>query len=207
MAEPKSATRLLVGLTGGIASGKSTVGRWLRELGCHVADSDQLVADLYRPGEAGAAAVRELFGAQMLDADGAVDRPALAAVVFGDEAERRRLEAAIHPLVGNAFREFVAEHDGIVVYEVPLMVETGGGRGRFDRVVTVEADPELRLQRAIERGVDPESARARLAAQVSNESRIAIADHVLRNDGSLQNLREQVESLVADLEARLDATP
>ena len=196
--------RLLVGLTGGIASGKSTVGRWLRELGCEVADSDRLVADLYAPGAAGTAAVRRLFGDAMLTPEGAVDRKALAAVVFGDEEQRRRLEAAIHPLVGEAFRDWAAAHAGILVYEVPLMVETGGG-GRFDVVVTVEADPETRISRAVARGVDPASARARLAAQAKAAERIAIADHVLRNDGSLEELRAQVEALVRQLEERLEA--
>ena len=162
---------------------------------------------MYRPGEAGALAVRELFGPDMLDADGAVDRAAVADVVFEDVEERRRLEAVIHPLVGQAFRDFVQTHDGIVVYEVPLMAESGGGRGRFDVVVTVEADPELRVERAIGRGVDPESARARLAVQASSEDRIAIADVVLRNDGTLEQLRAQVEDLVAGLQQRLEETP
>ena len=196
--------RLLVGLTGGIASGKSTVGRWLRDLGCSVADSDQLVAELYRPGEAGAEAVRRLFGPDMLDEDGAVDRATLAAVVFGDLGQRRKLEAEIHPLVGQAFRTWAEANDGIVVYEVPLLVETGG-RGRFDVIVTVEADPERRIERAIERGVDEESARARLAAQASSASRIDSADYVLHNDGSLADLRAQVERIVVDLKLRLQS--
>ena len=196
--------RLLVGLTGGIASGKSTVGRWLGELGCSVADSDQLVAELYRPGKAGAEAVRSLFGPDMLDEDGAVDRTALAALVFEDREQKRKLEAAIHPLVGDAFRSWAEGSDGIVVYEVPLLVETGG-RGRFDVVLTVEADPELRIARAVERGVDAGSARARLAAQASSASRMDIADYVLHNDGSLADLRAQVERIVVDLNERLES--
>ena len=194
---------LRVGLTGGLASGKSTVGSWLRELGCNVSDSDRLVADLYRPGAAGTDEVRRLFGDEVLDEKGGVDKAALAKRVFEHPEELRRLESAIHPLVGQAYRRWVEETEGILIFEVPLMAETGGGT-RYDYVVTVEADPALRLQRAIARGVDADSARARLEAQASAEERIALADWVLRNDGSLAELREQVEALVAELKSRND---
>ena len=192
---------LRVGLTGGLASGKSTVGRWLEDLGCSVSDSDRLVAELYRPGAAGTEAVRRLFGDEVLDEQGGVDKAELAERVFGHPVELRRLERAIHPLVGEAYRRWVKETEGILVFEVPLMAETGGG-DRYDYVVTVEARPELRLQRAIDRGVDEDSARARLEAQASSDQRIALADRVLRNDGSLEELREQVEALVEELRKR-----
>ena len=200
-----SSTRLTVGLTGGIASGKSTVARWLEELGCTVVDADRVVADLYRPGAPGAEAVRRLFGEEMLDLRGAVDHKKLGALVFADPEARRRLEAAIHPLVGQRFFAILEEATGIVVMEATLMAETGGGRGRYDVVVTVEADPELRLRRAIERGVDPESARARLQAQATTEQRGAIADHVLWNEGTREELRAQVERLYTALLERLAA--
>jgi dephospho-CoA kinase len=199
---PRGDARLTVGLTGGLASGKSTVARWLGEMGCTVVDADRLVADLYRPGAPGAAAVRRLFGDDMLDAQGAVDHRKLSAVVFADPAARRTLEAAIHPLVGEAFRSILEAARGIVVLEATLLVETGGA-DRYDVLVTVEADPELRVRRAVERGVDPESARGRLAAQASSEARIARADYVLWNEGSLDQLRAQVEQLHAALLERL----
>jgi dephospho-CoA kinase len=199
-----SSARLTVGLTGGIASGKSTVARWLEELGCTVVDADRVVADLYRPGAPGAEAVRRLFGEEMLDLRGGVDHKKLGALVFADAEARRRLEAAIHPLVGQRFFAILEEATGIVVMEATLMAETGGG-GRYDVVVTVEADPELRLRRAIERGVDPESARGRLQAQATTEQRVAIADHVLWNEGTREELRAQVERLYTALLERLAA--
>lgn len=198
--------RLTVGLTGGLASGKSTVARWLGEMGSTVVDADHLVADLYRPGAPGARAVKRLFGEAMLDAQGAVDHRKLGALVFSDPEARRKLEAAIHPLVGDAFRAILDAASGIVILEATLLVETGGA-DRHDVVVTVEADPELRLRRAITRGVDPESARGRLAAQASSETRIAHADHVLWNEGTLEDLRAQVEALHGALRERLARAP
>jgi dephospho-CoA kinase len=201
---PRGDVRLTVGLTGGLASGKSTVARWLGELGCTVVDADRLVADLYRPGAPGAEAVRRLFGDDMLDDRGGVDHRKLGALVFSDPQARRALESAIHPLVGEAFRAILDAARGIVVLEATLLVETGGA-DRYDVLVTVEADPELRLRRAVERGVDPESARGRLAAQATSEARTAHADYVLWNEGTLDQLRAQVESLHAALLARLPA--
>jgi dephospho-CoA kinase len=199
-----SSSRLTVGLTGGLASGKSTVARWLEELGCTVVDADRVVADLYRPGAPGAEAVRRLFGEEMLDLRGAVDHKKLSALVFADPDARRRLEAAIHPLVGQRFYTILEEASGIVVMEATLLVETGGA-DRYDVLVTVEADPELRLRRAIERGVDPESARGRLRAQATTEQRVAKADHVVWNEGTREELRAQVERLHLALLERLAA--
>lgn len=194
---------LQVGLTGGIASGKSTVGKMLAELGCVVTDADALVADLYRPGERGAAAVAELFGPDMLRSGGAVDKDALGRLVFGDPASRKRLEQAIHPLVGQRYLEVLeAAGDGaVVVFEVPLLAE-GGGRGRYDAVVTVEAPEQLRLDRAVERGLDRAQAAARMAAQATGEERRAVADFVIENTGALAQLRSQVEAVHAALRGR-----
>ena len=197
-----TSSRLTVGLTGGLASGKSTVARWLEELGCTVVDADRVVADLYRPGAPGAEAVRRLFGEDMLDTRGGVDHKKLGALVFSDAEARHRLEGAIHPLVGQRFNAILEEATGLVVMEATLLVETGGA-GRYDVVVTVEADADLRLRRAIERGVDAESARGRLQAQATTEQRVAIADHVLWNEGTREELRAQVERLHVALLERL----
>lgn len=188
-----------VGLTGGIASGKSTVARWLAEAGFTVVDADGIVRELYAPGQPGAAAVRELFGPEALRPDGGVDHAAVARRVFADAAERRRLEAAIHPLVRQRFTEIAAATaGGVAVYEATLLVEAGQAP-HFDLVVTVEADPEVRIARAVARGMDEAEARRRLAAQGSGDARRAAAQRVIRNDGDLAALREQVDALIAEL--------
>ncbi len=196
-------TALRVGLTGGIASGKSTVGAMLAEMGCVVTDADALVADLYRPGEPGAQAVADLFGPRMLRADGSVDKEALGPAVFADPPSRKRLEQAIHPLVGQRYLEILesAGDGAVVVFEVPLLAETGG-RGRYDAVVTVEAPAGLRLDRAVERGLDRDQAAARMEAQARSEDRRAAADYVIENSGGLAELRAQVEAVYSALKGR-----
>lgn len=191
-----------VGLTGGIASGKSTVARLLAERGAAVIDADRLVASLYEPGEPGARAVAELFGEEALDSNGAVDRERVAEIVFhGPEGARarRRLEEAIHPLVRQRFAEMAHEAGSdVVVLEATLLVEAGYGPD-FDTVVTVEADPEVRLERAIARGMSEEEARRRLTAQGEGDVRRAGADRVIRNDGTLLELERKVDDLLAEL--------
>lgn len=189
---------LRVGLTGGLASGKSTVADLLVERGARVIDADELVADLYRPGASGTAAVQALFGDEALAPDGSVDRAVVARRVFTDAESRRALEAAIHPLVSRRFEEVAADADGIVVLEATLLVEAGYGPG-FDLIVTVEADPEVRLRRAVARGMDEKEARARLAAQGEGEARHAASHRILRNDGDLAALTAQVDELVTEL--------
>lgn len=194
-------SRFLVGLTGGLASGKSTVAGWLADAGFRVLDADRIVAQLYAPGGRGTAAVRELFGDRALTADGAVDRPRLAKVVFADRAARERLEAAIHPLVKARFREIAAAAEGVLVYEATLLVEAGRAP-EFDLVISVEAPPEARLERAVARGMDEAAARARLRAQGDGEVRRHGADRILTNDGTLEDLRAKVDDLVAELRAK-----
>lgn len=203
--ESPPTTPLRVGLTGGIASGKSTVAELLRDRGFMVTDADQLVAELYRPGEAGAIAVEQLFGPGYLDSKGGVDHHALAERVFEDSDARRQLEAVIHPLVGRRFTERAAK-ESVAVFEATLLVDTGGYRG-FDLLVTVEAEPELRITRAIERGLSEEAARARMAAQASRDQRAAVADFVIDNDGTIEQLEQQVARLAAELEARRSKRP
>lgn len=187
-----------VGLTGGLASGKSTVARMLAARGATVIDADRLVAELYRPGEPGARAAAELFGEEVLDGAGAVDREGLAAVIFSDPEARRRLERAVHPLVRERFADIARDTGGVVVLEATLLVEAGHAPD-FDTVVTVEADPEARVRRAVERGMEEAEARRRLAAQGDGEARRAAADVVIRNDGDLEELERQVEGLWDEL--------
>jgi dephospho-CoA kinase len=192
-----------VGLTGGIASGKSTVAEWLREAGFQVVDADRLVAELYRPGGAGVEVARRLFGDAVVTAAGGVDHAALAARVFSDPAARRALEEAIHPLVRRRFEEIAAAaatSAGVVVLEATLLVEAGYGPG-FDLIVTVEADSEVRVRRAVARGLNEGAARARLAAQGDGARRREGANRVLHNDSSSEDLRRQVEALVAEIRA------
>lgn len=192
-----------MGLTGGLAAGKSTVARLLAEAGCTVVDADRLVAELYRAGEPGARRAAELFGDGVLAADGSVDHQSLGARVFADAEARRRLEAAIHPLVGERFRELAAHRGGIVVLEATLLVEAGWAEA-FELVVTIEAPEELRLARAIARGLPPAEAKRRLAAQGDGAARRAAADRVLLNDGDPSELRAAVEALVRDLRVLLE---
>jgi len=189
---------LLVGLTGGLASGKSTVARWLREAGFTVIDADRLVAELYQPGQPGVAEVTGLFGPEVLNEHGGVDHARLAGRVFSDPDARRDLERVIHPLVRRRFEEIARTTEGIVVLEATLLVEAGYGPS-FDLIVTVEAPCEVRLQRAVERRMPEDSARARLLAQGDGEERRRAAHRILDNSGELEGLRHQVDELVVEL--------
>ncbi len=190
--------RRVLGLTGGLASGKSTVGAWLAEAGFTVVDADRVVAELYAPGGAGAAAVRELFGDGPLNDAGGVEHPRLAEVVFADDDARQRLEEAIHPLVRERFREIARESEGIVVLDATLLVEAGYAPD-LDFVVSIESPAEEQLRRAVARGLDEASAHARLKAQGDGELRRRAAHRILRNDGTLEELRRKVDALVAEL--------
>ena len=189
---------LRVGLTGGLAGGKSTVAGWLRDAGFTVVDADRLVADLYQPGGQGAALVRQLFGPEAIDAEGGVDRAKVADRVFSDPEARRAREQAIHPLVRERFTEIARGARGVVVLEATLLVEAGYGP-MFDFIVTVEADAEARLRRAIARGLDEASARARLVAQGDGKERKEAAHRVIDNCGGLPHLRRQVDELIEEL--------
>jgi dephospho-CoA kinase len=193
-----SGRALRVGLTGGIAGGKSTVAQWLREAGFDVIDADRLVAELHQPGGEGAAAVRSLFGPEMLDERGGVDHAKVAARVFGDPKARKALEAAIHPLVRKRFEQLAAEAKDVIVLEATLLVEAGYA-SMFDFVITVEAPCELRLERALLRGMDEESARARLLAQGDGDERREAAHRLIDNSGDLDHLRRQVDELIGEL--------
>ncbi|MDA8018379.1 MAG: dephospho-CoA kinase [Thermoanaerobaculia bacterium] len=192
---------LMVGLTGGLASGKSTVARRLGELGFAVVDADLLVRELYVAGGRGAAALAELLGPEVLDTEGAVDRKAVAAKIFQDREARRRVEKAIHPLVLERLQEIAHRSRGIVVYESAVLVASGHADA-CDLLVTIEAPSDVRLRRAVERGMDEADAQARLAAQGDGSDRLRAADIVLDNSGSLEDLLTKVDELATELRRR-----
>ena len=183
-----------IGLTGGIGSGKSTVAALLAERGARVVDADRIAREVVAPGTPGLAAVAAEFGDGVVAADGSLDRPALAALVFGDPAARARLDGIVHPLVRARAAEAVAAApaDAVVVQDVPLLVETGQA-GSYDLVLVVETDPETRVARLVERGMTADDARARMASQATDEQRRAVADVVLRNDGDRTDLAARVD--------------
>lgn len=190
-----------VGLTGGVASGKSTVAALLRELGAVVVDSDALAREVVEPGTPGLAAVVEAFGPEVLTADGRLDRPALGAVVFGDEPARRRLESILHPLIRAraAELEAAAPAGTVVVHDIPLLVETGQA-DRFDAVVVVDVPVETQVARMVrDRGMSREDALARVKAQASREERLAVATQVVENTGTREDLRDRVTEVLEEL--------
>jgi len=189
-----------IGLTGGIGSGKSTAAGRFAELGALVIDADALAREVVEPGTEGLAAVVAEFGEQVLDGAGRLDRPALARVVFGDDAARGRLNAILHPRIRARAAELIgaAPPGTVVIQDVPLLVETGQS-GRYDLVVVVEAPDELRVRRlGRDRGMPAEEVRARMAAQATDEQRRAAADVVLVNDGTPEDLRAKVDALWAE---------
>lgn len=195
---------LRIGLTGGIGAGKSAVARRLAEHGAVVVDSDRIAREVVEPGTPGLAAVVAEFGPGVLRPDGSLDRERLAAVVFGDDAARLRLNAIVHPLVGKRAAELAsaAPPDAVLVHDIPLLVENNLAAG-FDLVLVVEAPIEIRVARIMrDRGMTEKAARARIAAQASDEERRAAANMLIRNDGTLAELDEQVDKVWAEIQAR-----
>ena len=190
---------LRIGLTGGIGSGKSTVSGLLAQLGARIIDADVLAREVVAPGTPGLAAVVDAFGNRVLSADGSLDRPALAAVVFGDPSARATLDGIVHPLVRTRAVELISglPDDAVVVQDIPLLVETGQAAS-FDLVLVVEAELEIRVDRLVRRGLSEDDARARIAAQATDEQRRAVADVVLDNSGTPERLAEQVDRFWAE---------
>lgn len=190
---------LRIGLTGGIGSGKSTVATLLAARGAVVVDADRIAREVLEPGTPGLSAVVTEFGPGVLTADGALDRAALAAIVFSDDDARRRLDGLVHPLVRHRTAELVqaAPPDAVVVNDVPLLVETGQA-GSYDLVLVVEADLETRVARLIGRGLTEADARARIVAQATDDQRRSVADVVLDNSGTPEELAAQVERFWAE---------
>jgi len=195
---------LLIGLTGGIGSGKSTVANIMGELGAIVFDADKLAREAVELGTRGYVAITEVFGPEVLLPGGEIDRPALARRVFANDIERRELEAVLHPEIFRIFEERIApfrDGDGIVVFDAPLLIESGYDQ-RCDMVVLVEAPEEMRVRRVIEFGRSEQDVRSRMAVQTSDEVKAFRSDAVIQNLGTLDELREQVEQLWMEIERR-----
>jgi dephospho-CoA kinase len=197
---------LKVGLTGGIASGKSTVRSLFGALGCHTIDADALVAWLYEPGRAGHEALVAAYGREILRDDETVDRAKLANIAFATPDAAKRLNALIHPLVLEETTRRIAEYDsGIVVVEATLMLESGS-YARYDRLVIVDVEPEVQVARGIARGLTEAEVRRRIANQMAREERLRHADYVIDNSGDVGRLESETRRvhglLLADLEKK-----
>ena len=191
-----------VGLTGGIASGKSTVSRMLADLGAVVIDADQLAREVVERGTPGLDQVVAAFGPEILAPEGGMDRAKVGAIVFADEQQRREQEGIVHPLVFERYAELEASapEDAVVVHDIPLLAESGRADG-FDAVIVVDAPVETQIERMVgDRGWTRADAESRIAAQASREDRLAIATHVIDNTGTLEDLRRRVAEVFEDLQ-------
>jgi dephospho-CoA kinase len=205
---------LRTGLTGGIASGKSTISTMFAALGCVTIDADQIVAHLYEPGQAGHAALVRTYGSGILTGNGTIDRRKLADVAFANDESAKALNALIHPIVvaeeagRMAAEEQRAGSDRIVVVEATLLIEAGG-KDRYDRIVVVDVDPETQLARAVARGMTRDDAARRIAHQLPREERLRYADYVIDNSGDLEAAKAETmrvyEALRQDLAALSNA--
>jgi dephospho-CoA kinase len=207
MEKDKPAT-LSVGLTGGIGSGKSEVLKRLKARGATVVDADLAARQVVEPGTDGYDAVVKEFGSEVVAPDGALDRARLGAIVFADPERRAALNAIVHPRVGALMAEWAgaAPAGGIVVYDIPLLVEGGADRG-YAAVIVVDADDEVRYARLLaHRGMSREDAAARMAAQASRQERLAAADYVITNNGSLEDLDRETDRVWSELLTLRDST-
>jgi dephospho-CoA kinase len=192
---------LLIALTGGIGSGKSTAANCLRQCGAQVIEADQLAREVLEVGSPGLLAVREHFGEEVMETKGSLNREALARIVFADPGKRAALEKIVHPLVELSFHQRVAAlpKDAVVIYEIPLLAEVGRA-GEFQLVIAIETPLSMRIERMSRRGFTQEQAMARIAGQATNEERRAIADIVLTNSEDEANF---TNSLVTTWTSRL----
>jgi dephospho-CoA kinase len=200
---------LRVGLTGGIGSGKSEVGRRLAAHGAVLLDADKAARAVVEPGTPGLARIAATFGPGVLREDGSLDRAKLAGIVFADEAALRKLNAIVHPLVHDNMRAAeqaavdAAGPDAVIVHDVPLLAE-GGRDKEFDLVIVVDVPPEVQVERlAAQRGMPAEQARARMAAQATRDERLAVADIVIDNSGTLEDLDRRVTDVWTTLQSRV----
>ena len=196
---------LLVGLTGGIGAGKSTVAERLAARGAVIVDADQVARAVVEPGQPALAKLVERFGDGILDGDGRLDRAALAKVAFSDDESRRDVEAITHPAINEEFTRRVAEspRDAIVVLDVPLLAESDQARKRpYQTVIVVEAPREIRLARLEARGVDRADAEARMGAQAGDDERRKLATYVVDNGGDRAGLERRIDEIWSDLQRR-----
>lgn len=207
---------LRVGLTGGIASGKSTITRVLAGLGCVTVDADEVVARLYRPGGAGHEAIAREYGRDVLQPDGEIDRKKLADVAFASSESAARLNALIHPLVIAEEQQIMEsesrrfpERDRMFVVEATLLLESGG-RERYDRIIVVDVEPSIQIRRAVERGMTEAEAKRRMRHQMGREERVARADYVIDNSSDRRSAEREThrvyEHLREDLRAKKAGT-
>ena len=190
---------MLIGLTGGIGSGKSTVAKRLVELGATEIDADLLAREVVAPGTEGLEAVAGRFGEDLVNADGSLDRALLAQRAFSSEENRKALETILHPLIQRLSRERISQAAGLVVYTIPLLVETDSTLP-FDKIVTVSAPEDVRVERLVQsRGMTETEAKARIAAQASDAQREAIADFVINADCTMEELFAQVDRIHAEV--------
>lgn len=194
---------LVVGLTGGIASGKSTVSRMFREAGIPVICADDLAHEVVKPGSAAMDEIRRTFGDEFVDSAGALNRVAMARLVFRDKDKRNALEAIIHPRVGEErerlLREFAAQGHDIVIVDVPLLYESGW-EDSFDMIVVAYVPPEIQIERLIARdSLSHDEARSRLDAQMPIDEKKTLAERVIDNTGSIEHTREQVIEIIYEL--------
>jgi dephospho-CoA kinase len=201
---------LLVGLTGGLATGKSTVSAILTSLGCVVLDADVLARDVVEPGQPALATIAAEFGPDVLGPDGRLDRKRLGAIVFADPARRKRLEAITHPAIRDRFLARVAElqargYEGLVVWDAPVMIESGNYQN-MDRLIVVITDAATQRARALTRDGDPADAERRIASQMPLAEKAKLADYVIDNSGDRAateaRTREVHAALLAELRAR-----
>ena len=198
----------ILGLTGGIASGKSTVSEMFRDQGIRVIDADELAREVVQPGEPALAEIRETFGDEVIDAEGHLDRDALGEIVFDDQAARSQLEAITHTRIAQRMQQRAADArqagEPWVIYDAALIVENNL-QDAFDALIVVAASPETQKRRLIERdGISDQEAQARLDAQMPLEDKVAVADYVIDNDGSLDDTRRQVDALYEIVDRGLD---
>jgi dephospho-CoA kinase len=187
----------VVGLTGGIGSGKSAVAEAFRQLGAAIVDADAIAHELTGPGGAAMPEIRRRFGEDFVAPGGSMDRARMRALVFGDPEQRKRLEALLHPLIrAESERRIAATRAPYAVYVVPLLVESGGYRGRVQRVLVIDCPEDIQVERVCRRsGLSAEQARAIIRSQASRAQRRAVADDVIDNSGSLAALQQRVAEL------------
>ncbi len=194
---------LRVGLTGGIASGKSTIREMFAKLGAVTIDADKLVAELYRPGAAGHEVLMRTYGREIVRPDGEIDRERLAAIAFRSPEDAQKLNHLIHPLVlDEADRRIAGINDGIVIVEATLLIEAGAVP-RYDKLVVVDVDPETQIERGVARGMSREELTRRIANQLPREERLRHADYVIQNDGDLAAAEERTREVYQRLQQDL----